>query len=173
MGVEPPVSDALPFKGRQDERAAALGISTALWLRKVAWIMSTYWRTLGALAVLLFFPRLASALLAMMIRLDIRLCTALLMRVFHELWLELDGVVHQLTLLTSGFENTLVQYLDGIMHEYRPTSASPPPAPSVVPAWVEGAQGPPAQPSQVLTHLLLALNVLLQLRHMHGGLGLG
>ena len=59
---------------------------------------------------------------AMTIRLTTRLVVALVMRVFREVAVELGRVLTQLSSLTSGLEQALVQYLDSMMVELLPTS---------------------------------------------------
>ena len=73
------------------------------------------------LLVIIMFPKLASALVAMVIRMVIRFIAAMFMRVFRELTLELGGVLAQLSTLTTGFEQTLVHQLDMWMIDSGPS----------------------------------------------------
>ena len=170
-----PLVETLSFKKKDSGRAQEVH-----WFgrcsRTLTTLSSNYWRALVAVCVMLFFPRLTAALLAMMVRMIIRLVMALFMRALKEIWQEMNGVLFQLSSLTTGLEHALVQNLENMMNEWAPPSLA---APSLDMNQGEqnsqnhgGAQPPPNPPSQLLTQMMLLLNFGLQFRLLrHGGVG--
>lgn len=170
-----PLVETLSFKKKDHGRAQEDHV-LGRWSRALTTLSSNYWRTLVAVGVMLVFPRLTAALLAMMVRMIIRLVMALFMRALREIWQEMNGVLFQLSSLTTGLEHALVQNLENMMNEWTPPSLA---APSLDMNQGEqnsqnagGAQPPPNPPSQLLTQMMLLFNFGLQFRLLRqGGMG--
>ena len=134
-------------------------------------------KTMWLLVILVCFPKLVAALLAMVVRLLVRFCTIMVMRLVKEVVVELDGVLFQLSALTSGVEQAVVQQLEIWMTEWLPSSrallpgASEPAEPGQPGVSNMGGTPPPQPPSYLFTNILLALNVVLTLRSHRGGVG--
>ena len=124
-------------------------------------------------------PKLVAALLAMVVRLVVRFCTIMVMRMVKEGVVELDGVLFQLSALTSGVEQAVVHQLEVWMTEWLPPSRALLPGASEPIEQVQpsssnlnmGGTPPPQPPSYLFTNILLALNVVLTLRSHRGGVG--
>lgn len=148
--------------------------------------LGSYMRTVVVLIVLLCFPKLVSAFIAFTIRLVLRLCSAIIVRLLREVWVELVGFLGQITNLTSGVEQSLVAYLEDVMMSWSSgwLVSTPPTVLQTSPMSAPVVDGPPSQvfpspsppptpPPQVFTNLLLLANLLLHLRTAHrGGVGI-
>ena len=176
--AEPPVTEPLPMV-----RSTTGASRWTSWSRQaLAWTTwcRIYWRTMLALVMLLFFPKLAAALLAAMVRLVIRFFMAILGRVFREVWVELSGALSQVGSWTFGLEQILVQHIEGWMLEWSPTHWSAPPQEQFPVQQPNGqlsggavpTQPPPNPPSQMVTQMLLVFHVFLHFRaNRNGGAG--
>ena len=167
------VTEALPL--------AAMKTEGRNWLKESMAVLYTFtlrqWKTMWLLVILVCFPKLVAALLAMLVRLVVRFCTIMVMRMVKEVVVELDGVLFQLSALTSGVEQAVVHQLEVWMTEWLPPSrallpgASDPIEQGQSSSSNMGGTPPPQPPSYLFTNILLALNVVLTLRSHRGGVG--
>ena len=145
-------------------------------LSQVGTFLQSYWRTVCGTLLLLCFPRILAALVALVIRLMIRALAATSMRILQEVWSEFGGVVQQLASMTSAVEQLMVQNLERLLGGPLAPAEHPPVAVGLGgPETSLGGGGgapPPIPPNQFLTNALLALNLVVQLRpHWRGGVG--
>ncbi|CAK9053588.1 Uncharacterized protein YMR196W [Durusdinium trenchii] len=84
-------------------------------LSQVGTFLQSYWRTVCGTLLLLCFPRILAALVALVIRLMIRALAATSMRILQEVWSEFGGVVQQLASMTSAVEQLMVQNLERLL----------------------------------------------------------
>lgn len=177
QSAAPPIVEALPFDQSSQPSLRVWWLRFSMgWQSSLRWMVS-YRRTLWALLLLLLFPRVVAALIATVVRLFIRLMLAITTRLLRDLWLELGGVVNQLSSVSQGVETALMSQLEQILVDWWPPATSQPslqPAdpPAGTPAGASvplgGGLAPP--PSPLFTNLLLAANLFFQVRaHRRGG----
>ncbi len=184
-GEEPPAVVPLPLNGPA-QPSTSWFLTRLSWMERMVKLLGSYVRTVVVLVVLLCFPKLVSAFIAFSIRLVLRLCSAIVIRLLREVWIEMVGLMGQITNLTSGVEQSLVVYLEDVMMSWssgwfvfsHPTTlqTSPMAAPmaeGLPPQAAPSPCPPPTPPPQVWTNFLLLANLLLQLRTAHrGGMGI-
>ena len=182
-GEDPPAVVPLPLNGPAQPSPSWFFIRLN-WVERMVKFLGAYMRTVVVLIVLLCFPKLVSAFIAFTIRLVLRLCSAIIVRLLREVWVELVGFLGQITNLTSGVEQSLVAYLEDVMMSWSSgwLVSTPPTVLQTSPMSAPVVDGPPSQvfpspsppptpPPQVFTNLLLLANLLLHLRTAHRGWG--
>ena len=113
-GEEPPAVVPLPLNGPA-QPSTSWFLTRLSWMERMVKLLGSYVRTVVVLVVLLCFPKLVSAFIAFSIRLVLRLCSAIVIRLLREVWIEMVGFMGQITNLTSGVEQSLVVYLEDVM----------------------------------------------------------
>ena len=128
-------------------------------------VLTLNWRTVLAVLVVLLFPRLVALSIAIFFRLMARAVMSLASHVLRELWFQLNATAAELedALINwlygqLGFANPYVQPPALIAHD---TVPAPPPPPA------GGGQSLPTRPMDLITCVLLVLN----LRRPYGGGG--
>ena len=172
---EPPEVAPLPFRP-----GVPKGVQSVPWARNISWklyrVLVQHWRTVAAILLLLCFPKLVSALVAVFVRLVLRFVIAIFARLCQELWNELEAVWGHFSLMSSRAEDALVHHLEMVMSGWSSpvvtsrlvddrSPSSPQTPPQVEPPRPEAFPHPP---SQLFTNLLLVCNLLVQLRAATG-----